>query len=63
LENKELVSQLIAALEERGAPDAIAITDLMRVEQKPHRRPPDRAYRSTRSSGAEVRAYILLYWA
>jgi hypothetical protein len=31
--NDELVTQLVAALEERGAPDAIALTDLIRVEQ------------------------------
>lgn len=29
----ELVAQLLAALEERGAPDAIALADLLRLEQ------------------------------
>lgn len=33
MENAELVAQLVAALEERGAPEAIALTDLMRLEQ------------------------------
>jgi hypothetical protein len=29
----DLTRELIAALEERGAPDALAIADLMRLEQ------------------------------
>jgi hypothetical protein len=29
----DLVAQLLAALEERGAPDAVALADLLRLEQ------------------------------
>lgn len=29
----DLVGQLLAALEERGAPDAVALADLLRLEQ------------------------------
>jgi hypothetical protein len=29
----DLVVQLLAALEERGAPDAVALADLLRLEQ------------------------------
>jgi hypothetical protein len=34
VDENDLVAQLLAALEERGAPDAIALTDLLRVEQQ-----------------------------
>jgi len=33
VEQDDLVAQLLAALEERGAPDALALADLMRLEQ------------------------------
>lgn len=33
MDNQELVGQLLAALEERGAPDAISLADLLRLEQ------------------------------
>jgi hypothetical protein len=33
LDSQDLVAQLLAALEERGAPEAIAVADLLRLEQ------------------------------